>query len=81
MVCGSSICPHFRPGQNADDKIVILEDLDGDGRADRHTVFADGRNIPTGILPGDGGVYVANSSAILHLRDTDGVARRMSAGS
>ena len=66
-VCGSSIYPHIKPGQKADDKIVILEDTDGDGRADKHTVFADDLHIPTGILPGDGGVYVANSTEILHL--------------
>ena len=71
-VCGSSIYPHIRPGQKAEDKILILEDTDGDGRADKHTVFADDLHIPTGILPGDGGVYVANSTEILHLRDTDG---------
>lgn len=71
-VCGSSIYPHIKPGQKADDKIIILEDTDGDGKADKHTVFADDLHIPTGILPGDGGVYVANSTEILHLRDTDG---------
>ena len=71
-VCGSSIYPHIEPGQQAGDKIVILEDTDGDGRADKHTIFADNLHIPTGILPGDGGVYVANSTEILHLSDTDG---------
>ena len=71
-VCGSSIYPHIKPGQKADDKIIILEDTNGDGRADKHTIFADNLHIPTGILPGDGGVYVANSTEILHLRDTDG---------
>ncbi len=33
------------------DAIKILEDSDGDGRADKVTVFADGLNIPTGVLP------------------------------
>jgi putative heme-binding domain-containing protein len=33
------------------DAIKILEDTNGDGRADKVTVFADGLNIPTGILP------------------------------
>ncbi len=33
------------------DAIKILEDTDGDGRADRVTDFADGLNIPTGVLP------------------------------
>ena len=33
------------------DAIKILEDIDGDGTADTVTEFADGLNIPTGILP------------------------------
>lgn len=33
------------------DAIKILEDTDGDGRADKVTDFADGLNIPTGVLP------------------------------
>ena len=53
-------------------KILVLEDTDGDGTADKSTVFADGLLIPTGIAPGDGGCYVANSTEILHLADTDG---------
>src|SRR5690606_40465593 len=40
--------------------------------ADKFTVFAEGLLPPTGILPGDGGVYVANSTEILFLQDTDG---------
>ena len=35
-------------------------------------MFAGGLLIPTGIEPGDGGVYVANSTELLHLKDTDG---------
>ena len=45
---------------------------DGDGKADKTTVFADGLLIPTGIEPGDGGAYVANSTELLHFKDTDG---------
>ena len=56
----------------ANDKILVLEDRDGDGKADKTTVFADGLLIPTGIEPGDGGAYVANSTELLHLKDTDG---------
>ncbi len=41
-------------------------------RPTRRTVFADGLLIPTGVVPGDGGVYVANSTELLHLTDTDG---------
>lgn len=33
------------------DAIKILEDTDGDGKADKVTDFADGLNIPTGVLP------------------------------
>jgi len=71
-VASSSVYPQIEPGQVADDKILMLEDTDGDGRADKSTVFADGLLIPTGVLPGDGGVYVANSTELLHMKDTDG---------
>ncbi|MCA9101358.1 MAG: HEAT repeat domain-containing protein, partial [Planctomycetales bacterium] len=74
-VASSSLYPQIKPGQQADDKIVVLSDTDGDGRSDRTDVFADGLLIPTGIEPGDGGVYVANSTELLHLADTDGDMR------
>ena len=54
------------------DRIKILEDTDGDGKADKFTVFADGLNIPSGIAVGAGGVWVANAPDILFLQDTDG---------
>jgi putative membrane-bound dehydrogenase-like protein len=54
------------------DRVKVLEDSDGDGRADRFTVFADGLNIPSGIAVGHGGVWVANSPDILFLQDRDG---------
>jgi len=68
----SSIYPMVVPGEIPNDRIVILEDTDGDGKADKSTVFAEGLHIPTGIEPGDGGCYVANSTELIHLRDTDG---------
>ena len=71
-VASSSVYPHIKPGQQADDKVLVIEDRDGDGRADRTTVFADQLLIPTGVVPGDGGVYVVNSTELLHLSDTDG---------
>ena len=71
-VASSEVYPQIEPGQAATDKIIILEDTTGAGRADQATVFADGLLIPTGIAPGDGGVYVAQSTELLHLRDTNG---------
>src|SRR5205823_12945473 len=38
------------------------------GKADKVTVFADGLIIPTGVEPGDGGAYVANSTDLLHFK-------------
>src|SRR5690606_11562559 len=71
-VISSTAYPHTKTGEEANDKVIILEDTNGDGVADKSTVFAEGLNQPTGILPGDGGVYVANATEILHLSDTDG---------
>ncbi len=71
-VASSSVYPQIKPGEVADDKILILEDTDGDGKADKSTVFADGLLIPTGVEPGDGGVYVGQSTELLHFKDTDG---------
>src|SRR3954449_7523193 len=71
-IASSEVYPQIKPGQMANDKVLILEDRDGDGRADKTTVFADGLLIPTGVEPGDGGAYVANSTELLHLKDTDG---------
>ena len=65
------IPPHVAPGPGRD-RVKVLEDTDGDGKADKFTVFADGLNIPSGIAVGHGGVWVANSPDILFLQDTDG---------
>jgi putative heme-binding domain-containing protein len=64
--------PHVFPGDVFNDKILILEDTDGDGQADKSIVFAEGLNIPTGFELGDGGVYVGESTKITFLEDTDG---------
>ena len=64
--------PHLKPGEIPNDKIILLTDTDGDGQADRSTVFADGLNIPTGLETANGGVYVGQSTDLLFLRDTDG---------
>jgi len=66
-VACSEIYPHIKPGEKANDKILILEDTKGVGKADKVTIFADGLLIPTGVEPGDGGAYVANSTELLHV--------------
>ena len=71
-VVSSTVYPQMKAGDQANDKIYILEDTNGDGTADSSTIFAEGLLTPTGILPGDSGVYVANSTEILFLKDTDG---------
>ena len=53
------------------DRVKVLEDTDGDGKADKFTIFADGLNIPSGIAVGHGGVWVANSPDILFYPDAD----------
>ena len=45
----STTYPHVYPGNEPDDKLVILEDTDGDGRADKSTVFADDLHIPLSL--------------------------------
>jgi putative heme-binding domain-containing protein len=77
-VACSEVYPQIKPGQKANDKVVILEDTKGAGKADKVTVYADGLLIPTGLEPGDGGVYVADSTDVLHFSDPgpDGKARK-----
>ena len=71
-ISNSPTYPHLMPGHEPNDSIVILEDTDKDGRADKHTVFASGLYIPTGFAIGDGGAYIAQQPDLLHFKDTDG---------
>ena len=64
--------PQAKPVDKPDDKLLILTDTNGDGRADQTTVFADGLNMPTGFAIGHGGAYIGEGNDILHLEDTDG---------
>ncbi|MFZ4817257.1 MAG: PVC-type heme-binding CxxCH protein [Limisphaerales bacterium] len=64
--------PQIRPGEAPRDRIVVLEDTDHDGRADRSTVFDDQLHMPLGLELGDGGVYVGAADQLLFLKDTDG---------
>ncbi|WP_276484168.1 PVC-type heme-binding CxxCH protein [Paraflavitalea pollutisoli] len=55
-----------------DDRIKILEDTDGDGKADKITIFAEKLNIPTSFVFVNGGILVSQAPAFLFLKDTDG---------
>lgn len=64
--------PQMKPADKPDDKLLILTDTNGDGRADKTTVFADGLNMPTGFALGHGGAYIGQGNDLLHLVDADG---------
>jgi len=65
--------PHIYPGQKPCDKIIILEDTDQDGKADRCTTWADDLHIPLSfVLDGNGGVYCSEEPHLTHLTDRDG---------
>ena len=64
--------PHWKPKTPMDDKLIILEDQDGDGTADECKTFAGNLHQPTGFEIGNGGVYCAQQPDILFLKDTDG---------
>ncbi|MDB6030747.1 MAG: rane-bound dehydrogenase domain protein [Verrucomicrobiales bacterium] len=59
-------------GEKGRDRIKILEDVDGDGRADKVTVFADGFSLATGLALGNGGVYLGAAPNFYFLQDTNG---------
>lgn len=65
--------PHYKPGDALpDDKLLIYEDTDGDGKADKETVFADKLHLPIGFEFAPEGVYVSQEPNLVLLRDTDG---------
>jgi putative membrane-bound dehydrogenase-like protein len=59
-------------GEPGSDRIKILEDTNGDGRADKFTVFADNLNIPTSLAFANDGVIVTQPPHTLFLKDTNG---------
>ncbi len=65
--------PQWKPGDPMpDDRLLIFEDDDGDGKADRCKVFYDQLHCPTGFEFWNGGVLVMSQPRLLWLKDTDG---------
>jgi glucose/arabinose dehydrogenase len=64
--------PHTVPGEQPHDKILILEDTNRDGKADRSTVFADGFDALDGVAFHERGVIVSAQPRLLILTDTNG---------
>ena len=79
FVAGSDVYPQIEPGVMPDDKVILLEDTDADGKADKSSVFARGLNIPTGMEVGADGVYVGQNTELLHF-DWTGKRRLLLSG-
>lgn len=65
--------PHYRPGDpKPSDKILILEDSNKDGKADKQTIFAENLHLPIGFEFAPEGVYVSQGTNLKLLVDTNG---------
>ena len=73
-VIGSTTYPQVKPGEEPNDYVKIVEDTDGDGKADKVTTFAEGLYIPTGLeVDADGrGAWIGEGTKLWHMRDEDG---------
>ena len=60
------------PPDQAKDRILIFEDVDGDGKFDKRTVFIEGLNLVSGLEVGFGGVWVGAAPELLFIPDKDG---------
>ena len=65
--------PHYKPGDNKpNDKLIILEDTDGDGKADKQITWLDGLHLTIGFEFAPEGVYVSQGTNLKLYTDTDG---------
>lgn len=74
-VSTSTTYPQIYPGEAPKDRILILEDINGDHRADKCSVWADKLAIPLSFEFGNGGVFVSDQPHLTFLKDTDGDGR------
>ncbi len=65
--------PHYKPGDSKpNDKIIIFEDTNNDGKADKQTIFKDGLHVPVGFELAPEGVYVSQGTNLMLYTDTNG---------
>lgn len=65
--------PHWQPGdKKPNDKIIILEDTNNDGKADKQTTFLEGIHLPVGFEIAPEGVYVSQGTNLVLFKDTNG---------
>lgn len=64
--------PHALPGVKPNDQILIFEDTNQDGKADKRTIFADNLYLPLGFEFGKDGIYLSQEPNLVFLQDTDG---------
>ena len=65
--------PHWKPGDpKPNDKIIILEDTNHDGKADNQKIFAEGLHLPVGFELAAEGVYLSQGTNLVLLKDSNG---------
>ncbi len=64
--------PGTIPGDVPHDKVIILEDTDRDGRADKSTVFADHLTVPDGLAFHKDGVIISHQPRLVFMKDANG---------
>ena len=64
--------PHWKPTTPMNDSLLIFEDTNNDGRADKCITFAGDLHNITGFEFWGGGVLVAQGPSLVFLKDTDG---------
>ena len=67
-----ALLSHTVPGLTPPDKILILEDTDHDGKADKLTTFAEGLDALDGVAFHRDGVIISEQPRLWLMQDTDG---------